>query len=339
MVITDNSDTTDQSLAENFSEAAKYYQESFPERLANLFVATMDDPIYSSPDIALHLTRNALQVKAWLKDKAEDLRKNHWMGEAGQTNISNEPLDYIVIDADLEKPIFVSGKYPKKMNIMGLFDHEIAHLIVKEAGRGNSHLSECAADAYAVLRHIQRYGGATDIFECAPAYTARTVILTSPIHYTSGVIQKIANIHKEKTVDISSLSLKQTAELAEKIAIEYSLSKRTLRKIRYAYAPARNEFKEGVLTEVTIKAIAGVMNRHKDDHDIYRAGRLFLNRADAAELMAEMARKDPAFCETLAAMARHENDSGFLLDASKAMDAKPRPDKNSPWIYIKSIFS
>ncbi len=65
----------------------------------------------------------------------------------------------------------------------------------------------------------------------------------------------------------------------------------------------------------------------KDDDDIYRAGKLFLDRMDIKEYIA-------ADCNTMqsfknpALMAHHEEANGFILNAADAMDAKRTAEKN-----------
>ena len=112
--------------------------------------------------------------------------------------------------------------------------HEIGHNVVKNGFSLDTHSAECAADAYTALRHIQIFGNnRTDFFKYYGNRASTIVLGISPIHYTNNVTQKIKQLSKE--IDISKLSLPKTAKLAEKIALENKLDKKTLQKISKAF--------------------------------------------------------------------------------------------------------
>jgi hypothetical protein len=76
------------------------------------------------------------------------------------------------------------------------------------------------------------------------------------------------------------------------------------------------------------------MHDHKDDHDIYRAGRLFLDCPEAKAHIIAIAQKDVSFLRIFEFMAPHEKASGFLLNAAEALDAQRAAEQNplpKPW--------
>jgi hypothetical protein len=203
----------------------------------------------------------------------------------------------------LEKPpgIF-TGKYTAEMRALHVLDHELGHHVVKTGFYPpHRHLGEASADAFAALRHIQRFGMDTEMFD----YLARgssMVLGMSPIHFTAAVFHRAREIAEER--DITGLSLPETAELAGAIAAEVHFSALTLGKLTDAFAPATKKYTEeiGTARQIGDKLMAQdrksyalfinetvhVIRQHKDDHDIVKAGRLFLGHPAIRKFIAKL---------------------------------------------------
>ncbi|MBI3440277.1 MAG: hypothetical protein HY052_00450 [Proteobacteria bacterium] len=323
------------SLAQLFNGYAEQYRNAFPEQLKSLLVVSTTQPVYASPDLAEFLTSHAAEVREMIKEAAQRMRAEHTAGTAGKEVSDSGTINCISVNiADTSTKRYVSDKFSQVMNASALFDHEMGHLVVKEGWPDDSrpHIAECAADAYAVLRHLQRFGGATDIFEQAPYTVAvQAIFEPPPIHYTSAAIQQVARLHQGGILDIFSLSLQETARVAGDIALQYSLDDNTLDKIHAAFSPVRERYKESRRDEQKIlKAIIQVMRDNKNDHDIYRAGKLYLHSAGAKEHLDHMISHDLSLLRDFVSMSAHERDSGFILNAAAAIDAKRAAAETRP---------
>lgn len=293
----------------------------------------MTKPIYISPEVAGFLGQRAVTVRNMISGMSEHMRARGCLAAVGTVTVAHETMKQLTVDTDSSATPFVSSAYPQDMNHITLFDHEMGHLVVKEAWPQNSspHIAECAADAYAVLRHLQRFGNATDIFECAPFNIAEHALLQSTIHYSSAAIQAVERIRTEGKIDIAALSLQDTSRLAGEIGSRYSFAEETLEKIYDAYAPARQfyDLHSRDFNGFT-RAVVEVMRQNKDDHDIYRAGKLYLSRPDVKDRLASLKKTEPSFFDIFSFMEQHEKDSGFIPNAAEAMDAQRPPEKPAP---------
>ncbi|MFH1158997.1 MAG: hypothetical protein V1721_09015 [Pseudomonadota bacterium] len=299
------------SLAQIFNEMAAAAHEAFPEELKNLVVLIIPSgtPIYVSPEIADHLSNNVAAVKRAVEERTNYMRANDFGGVASDDYpLAEATVKMLAMLALDEKSGGIhSPRYTKEMRAIADLDHEIGHLIV-ENGFSSSvaceHLAECAADAYAALRHIQHFGRKTDYFEYC-TYVDQVVLGLSPKHYTDAVTQRVKQLAGE--TDISGLSLRETAALAGKIALECSLDDKTLEKISVAFSPAANAFKEaGELDDAVFLNCIEVMLEHKDDPDVYRAGERFLNRPDIKEYLENKAKTDPYWRNALDFIENHK---------------------------------
>ncbi len=125
---------------------------------------------------------------------------------------------------------FLGYKAPAGMSEAFIFDHETAHLLCKKGLDDNENLRECVADAYAVIRHIQRFG--KDSAAIRKLIDKRAVGLTlcgAGEHFTGAVVEKI--IADSLTVDFSALTPEQTAERAQKYAEDNVMDPALIRRM------------------------------------------------------------------------------------------------------------
>ncbi len=321
------------SLTDAFRSSAQLYHKTFPEKLANLFVTMGGERIYVAPEVADLLTENLAGLKEMVAEKAAFMRARNWGAMATEFTAEKAGAETRVNHLMLpERDVtgFVSAAYPADMNNIGVFDHEMGHFIVKGGYGADVQRAECAADAYAALRHIQRFGTATDMLEQTPYTRADYVTLYSfATHYTSAVFLEIKNILQDGAPDIQTLSLPQTAQLAADIADACALDGTALARIHDAFAPVRDAA-QGEDPAKIVTSLANAMLEHKHDADIYRAGKLFLLNPKIKNFTAAAGLDDdPQFQGVLAAMAQHEKDSGFQLDAVTARRKRAAPARGA----------
>jgi len=301
---------TEMSLSAVFNESAASLYKAFPERLDKLVVLVMplEQPVYISPDIAEHLSGNVAAVKEAVAEITDYLRRHNMHGVA-DLHYALAKKTVKIIGLTKSSSNACSARYTEEMDAVTTFDHEIGHLVVKNGFSDNYHLAECAADAYAALRHVQRYGMDTDFLEYYDrSYNVIQELI--PIHYTNAVLQKALRLAEER--DISRLSLRETAELAATIAKECRLYKKTLEKLSGAFRSARDVFEKSGWNERVLRECVKVMRENKDDPDVYRAGKSVLSDPVLKKIINKM---NPFWQDAFEWMARHEKESGIVLAA------------------------
>jgi hypothetical protein len=105
-----------------------------------------------------------------------------------------------------------------------VFDHELGHAIIPDAGyRGNRNMAECIADAYAVIRHFQRFGADSTAVDALVG--GRSFLFAfkrnRASHFTSPVVEKI--LARRYDIAWDSLTPQQTTQLAWRFAMEYAM--------------------------------------------------------------------------------------------------------------------
>lgn len=299
------------ALREELSKLAAEAHAAFPQRFEKLVVATTNSykTVFVAPKIANHLTNNTAIVEKALKEKIKEMQACNSKGLAIYYYLAGTLVNLIVID---ENPhgIF-SSKFTKKVKAVANFNHEIGHFAAKNGFSSGTvseaHRAEVVADVYAALKDIQYYGkNTTDFFKYySRAYTI--VSNTSPVYYTDDAIQKVKQLSEE--MDISNLSLNKTIELAEKIALEYSLNDKTLEKISTAFLPAKNAFKTvkiGEWNDDILKKCFKIIQENADDPDISKAGIRFLNRPDIKKRLESNAKTDIYWKDSLNFIENHQ---------------------------------
>lgn len=114
-----------------------------------------------------------------------------------------------------------------------IFDHEVGHTLCPNGMGAESNFSECNADAYATLRHIQRFG-LDDDFLCEQRTDRLMAFFCDPKqnveHFTTPVTEQI--VKDAADMDFDSLSPKDTVTLASRYAEKYALSTRRLQALQ-----------------------------------------------------------------------------------------------------------
>lgn len=290
------------SIQQAFNLCAERAYKAFPNELRNFVLLSdvLDQPLYVSPDISDFLQENIDALQKSIQEVSRTMRVRNAVGVAYRA-YSMAKKTTALIGLRNNPPGFYTENYTGEMRAHYVLEHEIGHRVV-EQGFAGGHLGECAADAYATLRHIQSFGQNTDLFEnAAKAYSM--VLGGSSIHYTQSVFNAVKDYAKEN--DVSKLTLAETSELANQIAIEHQLDADVLHKIQDAFQPAHAAFREqiGDKIKVTEKYYAEdkdayalfchetfvVIQDHIDDPDIVKTGKEFLNTPPVKKFILESA--------------------------------------------------
>jgi hypothetical protein len=121
--------------------------------------------------------------------------------------------------AVLGQSALLGNDIPASVSEVFSFDHETGHLLCKE-GYGPHNFNECVADAYAVLRHFQRFGmeDTSAIKNLLAMRTLEMIFGQDGSHFTAPVVAKI--LADAQKTDFSGLSPAATAALAHRYAAE-----------------------------------------------------------------------------------------------------------------------
>ena len=300
-----------QALPEIFNETAAAAYAEFPCELRDLVILLVPDtetPVFVSPEIAEHLTKSVAAVKKVLAEVTDILHKKVWSALAStEYFIDRKRINLIAVNHEIRRAFF-SERYTPEMRFAYILDHEIGHHILQNGMFSlgvSAQQSESAADAFAILRHIQRYGKDTDNAGGEAGRVAHRLVLCGDSeHYSSDSIERAIEYANE--IDISGLSLRETAALAEKISREcYFRDDTRLNQICDAFLPVQEACKAqiGDVREITEKFYGedkeayalfcretlAVMKNRQNDPDIFKARKRFLSYAPVKKFMIESA--------------------------------------------------
>lgn len=117
------------------------------------------------------------------------------------------------------------------------FDHETGHAIGRSGMDMRSQSRcECVADAYAAIRHIQRFGRNPALLKNVSRWRAVDMVFSwgdFGAHFTSPVIEKI--VSDSARIDFSKLTPQETADRAYAYASKYALTRGDLRKVESSF--------------------------------------------------------------------------------------------------------
>ena len=264
---------------------------AFPAQLSRLvfFVTERDAPVFVAPEIAAELSSKTQEVKRMLERETNYINARNAAGMAYRAGPVAGVQSVKMIGLVNDVLGVYTAKNTKEMRTLYVVDHEIGHHVVAR-GLIGGHEGECRADAFAALRHIQRYGLKTDFFKFSSK--ASTIVLaTSPIHYTEDTFKAVLRYARKN--DISKLSLQQTAELAAHIVDSNPPQPRSIEKLSVMFRRAAMTYYlhyktpqnvvralydgDAVGYDMFCRETAKAMNEFGGHPGVLKAGKRFLN--------------------------------------------------------------
>lgn len=122
---------------------------------------------------------------------------------------------------------------PMEQETTFVFDHELAHAIIP-GGMYDEKLynrAESIGDAYAMIRHFQRYGADSPAVDTVAANRAFDMVFRDSFygysHFTSPVVEKI--IEKRYEIDWDALTPEETCKMAKKFVLEHEMHEASVR--------------------------------------------------------------------------------------------------------------
>ncbi len=314
-----------QQICEAFNAAAREEVALFPDRIAlkNLVVFSPDGPVYLGRDVRGDFddTEEGQELSAEVAQHVRQIIVDRNAEIVGSVNafINMLARDFPLIGVNsLADEVYYrryfSDNYPVTMEYYALFWHEMGHLLVPGGygSRYSGHMKEAVADAYAVLRCLQRFGQ-TDILDTLATDGAARAVTNDGVYATLGVVDRVRFLADK--IDIAALSPEDTVALAGEIAREYRLDGRQLGPVAKFFSLLRQRWDEdeNSSAEEMAQYAVSLMMQRPGRHDVYRIGRHFLRRIDPD---FDACLNDPQECYLSAAAA----------DFIRRQDAKVEPN-------------
>ena len=174
------------------------------------------EPIFGSEETIMHPALISL-----LKKVKKRIQEKKGSSETGVRIVNKNDWLY-AINLNFENDTS-SGIYPLDVDYVYTLDHELGHVLLNYLFMNNKNHIESAADAFAAIRHLQRFNNNTQalsLLSCSRsynmAYLGRTEYMTTP------VIDQI--LKDSKHIDFKALSPEETIETAKNYTRKYTLS-------------------------------------------------------------------------------------------------------------------
>jgi hypothetical protein len=208
-------------LKEIFEQFTTDAAERFPHLKGRLLIAdTNEYHCYGAVEIDTEKT-------GLTKETAPSYLKN--------TNNPNEYASYTHYDStrglhsiffkeEIDGAEFNGVSKKTEKHIMYVLDHELAHFAIPDgrSEENNGVIAESIADAYALIRHFQRFGADSEHYDryVDPSVRAsRFIMHHDKRHLTSFVLDEI--IKKKDLIDFNRLDHEKTVDLAWRVATNY----------------------------------------------------------------------------------------------------------------------
>jgi len=243
------------SLTEIFNKFAADAVERFPHLKGQIMVVNMNQmKAYGNKDIDTKKT--GLTPETALEYVSNHPITQELKDDKGASSCATfdpkQKVNLIFINDGVPKEQFDNVSKETEQHLLFVLDHELAHCGIKDGfSRASSSrdykilLSESVADAYAMIRHYQRYGAESDPRNKYIGSGARAnhfVLGGDNVHFTSFVLDAI--VKRKGDIDFDKLTPEQTADLARRFAMKYMPPERALEDLGWTFSAIRSEFRK-----------------------------------------------------------------------------------------------
>lgn len=236
-------------LAFDFNKAAQKALKDHPQ-LKNkvMFFDAKNDNWKNAAELLLQKEASEEDVKDLARGVREARKLKTSFCQALELD-NGKSLTVMVFHSD-KHPLF--GTKSEMTDDACTFDHELAHALTPKL-EGTP--SENTADAYAVLRHLQRGGDGEDMDYCGWKRAAIFIKSGTTSHLTTFTVDKI--LCDSQTADFMSLSPQETLAVAKDYAKKNTPSPEKLKSLSKTFGPLgkmplQQAFRK--LGEITLKA-------------------------------------------------------------------------------------
>jgi len=181
-------------------------------------------------------------------------------------------LSFILYDEHIKKTERSAVPEKTEREILFILDHELAHIVIpmpKLVGESQQYayaLQESIADAYAMIRHYQRYGTESTHKSVMIDPWARAGALTlneDTEHFSTLVLEEI--IRRKDTIDFKALDTRQTVELARRFAVTYTPPASVVNGLFEKLQPVQKAFLKDPKSDAWLKTLARItLDPHND---------------------------------------------------------------------------
>ncbi len=249
------------TFAFDFRAAARKAVHDHPEIKKNtVFVDAANDDYIAAPRVMQKLDDD--------DDAHDELKKTVRTAKRLKTSFS----DTIFLDQKhyIKSVVFHRDRHTlydpdnRAIDDIGTFDHETGHVLSPEA---QGTLAENTADAYAALRHVQRFDGQkTDLEYAAWKRSVMFIASGQTSHLTTFTLDKI--IIDRATANFVSLTPAETAAIAKTYAHTHTPDEDRLKTLARDFRAARDK----KVSEATFLRIAGITLRADPASDTFYMG-------------------------------------------------------------------
>jgi len=311
------------NIAEIFNDIVNSYEKNHSQEMSNLIIAHREGFLYLSEIGFNYLKEGSINRESIIEQSQTRCDENQLGGfvEDDGEILGTEDIALVYINTQKADNYFGEPKVTATYDNVFFLDHEMGHFLADDETI-SQHISESISDAHASLRHVARFGNNTNYFENLINDVSLRPIFSSKFHYTVGALSAVDRLKTK--VNISKIPESDLIICSNEIGRAYAYDDFILDNIEEAYYDAFMAFTSNDVSftkQNGLEVLVNTMLENKDDENIYRAGKLYLQIDFVKDTLKEFYETNKNFWDkSFAQMKKHEEKSGFVLNASVAMD-------------------
>jgi hypothetical protein len=253
------------SLSDVFNQFAQDSIDRFPALKGKLLIYDKNEKKTYGRESLSQVKGTAAELDAFINKRKDD--DGSYSEKSPSLN-----LDFVIYTEPVKAAERKNVSAATEKDFYFIMDHELAHLAIKdpalegENAQYHDNIMEALADAYALIRHYQRFGiNDTHKNSIIDSWARASALMLNDdtIHFSSFMIDEI--IKRKDTIDYAHLTPHQTAELAVRFATEFTPPASSLNRVLKKLRPVRQMFDLNPKSDQWLKTLAEVTLNPKND--------------------------------------------------------------------------
>ncbi|HYD18700.1 MAG TPA: hypothetical protein VEF76_09490 [Patescibacteria group bacterium] len=235
-----------------FENAVAEFYEAYPERLGNVFFVDVSTGNIAHPDekVVGELIEliGSEQGKEVLQPIIAHCRKQ----KTSYCQVDEQGNSIIFIYTGDDRPRFFDGAVTPAQELQFIFDHETGHALVPEGGSRDRLVAENAADAFALIRNLQRNGPDPELAEQLMLFRTRHALYNTSgmINFSGPTVEKVNDA--QPRLAAAGVNPQQAISLAGAFAAHYTPNNGEAQHLFESFEKLHGQTPLGELTNIVL---------------------------------------------------------------------------------------
>lgn len=236
----------------DFEAAVSEFYDNYPDRTNSVYFVDVSTGNIAHPDPQAVMELINLMQSEQGKQTLQPIFAHCQKQKTSYCQTDDHGNSIVFIYTADDRPRFFDGSVTPAQELQFIFDHETGHAIVPEAGSRDRLVAENAADAFALIRNIQRNGADPVLAEQLILFRTRHALYNTSgmINFSGPTVEKINE--SQDRIAAAGVNAQQAISLAGAFASHYTPNTGEAQHLFESFEKLHGQTPLGELTNIVL---------------------------------------------------------------------------------------